>query len=580
MESVSMSESIGNENEVVEGGGDDEDASKTKVLIRTAWDPHSDFLKGKTWEKQAKFVVATARALTSDYGVLSLAMSVVLWCIIRDFEGACARGVEMLGMRRGSYGATPMLAHLPLTAAGFVLSRKHQSHSHSIFDVNPSLSTPYISVNVKARLHIAHSPLSQAISEVAQNNRIVSAYGWTWVTRRRMFLVAVLLRNPFAKSGPRERGGAWKIHIGSGATYSFALHIAPTTHQMSLYHSSLPILPIHAFLPTPFSAVAVPSPPNTLPLYTPSSATYPPADPPEYIHGYAGLLHLHLPSSFAGCGRERLAGRGGGDIKYRREAGGASGGEGLVRWTYGYGVGAGGLCGQEGTSGALFAVTLTMQYEGGAAGSPLALVSAEDVGGLKVYVDLAFGTALLIFRIGRATSLCSFVDPAISIPHHRCQAGSRLALLPAFCVKRQVGYTVVSSSGSGPGPNDWVSFKAWRNILVSDAGSPRSAEPYRNRVDLGVGVHPSTSSPSSSDSYATSSALTTCGFSSGGGNYSTYNLNAPSTNSLGSEEDAGGEGAFRSLTDLKRGSLRVLALGTGCGCRRRVGRRLRDEAEV
>ncbi|KAK7018130.1 F-box domain-containing protein [Favolaschia claudopus] len=129
------------------------------------------------------------------------------------------------------------------------------------------------------------------------------------------------------------------------------------------------------------------------------------------------------------------------------------------------------------------------------------------------------------------------------------------------------GSTWASSSSSGTGPNDWASSKAWRNVLAGGAGSPRYAESYRKRMDLGVGVHPSTSSLSSSYSSSTSSAPTTYGFSggggSGGGNHSTYNLSAPSTSSLGSGEDAGG--AFRSLTDLKWGEFESLGFGSGVG---------------
>jgi hypothetical protein len=68
-------------------------------------------------------------------------------------------------------------------------------------------------------------------------------------------------------------------------------------------------------------------------------------------------------------------------------------------------------------------------------------------------------------------------------------------------------------------------------------------------MDLGVGVHPSTSSLSSP---------------SGGTEYggSTYNLSAPSTTSLGSGEDGG---AFRSLTDLKWGEFESLGFGSGGG---------------
>ncbi|KAJ7016606.1 hypothetical protein C8F04DRAFT_1019007 [Mycena alexandri] len=120
------------------------------------------------------------------------------------------------------------------------------------------------------------------------------------------------------------------------------------------------------------------------------------------------------------------------------------------------------------------------------------------------------------------------------------------------------GSSWASGSGSGGGPaNDWAASKAWRAIIAGGAGAPRYAESYRKRMDLGVGVHPSTSSLAST--YASS---TTTHSSNYGSSPSAYNLSAPSTSSLSSED---GAGAFRSLTDLKWGEFESLGFGSNGG---------------
>ncbi|KAK7014319.1 hypothetical protein R3P38DRAFT_3574488 [Favolaschia claudopus] len=404
--------------------------------------------------------------------------------------------------------------------------RRRYVASDDMFPPNPWISTPYIYVNSKARFHIAHSPPSQANSEVAQNQRIVLLTIALHRNLRAVFFDATTLQlctvtislvvahggrdlhlgypvlprfaASEARSQNRGRGNVrWSaidtiahllhsaLRLGPASLPFFAFidqlgkymlgaepliplrSISLTLHTKS-FSTTLhcPILPIHTFLSTPFSAVAVPSPRNTLSLCTPSIAASPPADSPGYVNGYAGLLHLHLLSSFFAGWEGEVSRAGGGDNKYPREAGG-----------------------------------------GRVAGSPLELVWAEDARGVKGF---------------------QVVYPAISIPIITVvKPGSCLALLHAFCGKRRLVYTpkpLASSTSAAtfPAPPE-------RNILASDTGSPRYAGTYRNRVDLGVGVHPSTSSPSSSYFYATWSAPTTCGFGSGGANYSTYNLSTPST---------------------------------------------------
>ncbi|KAK6988016.1 hypothetical protein R3P38DRAFT_3229543 [Favolaschia claudopus] len=135
----------------------------------------------------------------------------------------------------------------------------------------------------------------------------------------------VPLWSPFANLDSRERGG-------SGALVVLLRFEFFTFIELSAPHvgsASSPQLqhPVHTFLSDLLWAVAVPSRPHTLSLCTPALATSPPADSPGYVYGYAGLLLLRSPKPFlAECQRERLAGRGGGDIKYCRGTGGASGG--------------------------------------------------------------------------------------------------------------------------------------------------------------------------------------------------------------------------------------------------------------
>ncbi|KAJ7149733.1 hypothetical protein C8R46DRAFT_915583 [Mycena filopes] len=111
------------------------------------------------------------------------------------------------------------------------------------------------------------------------------------------------------------------------------------------------------------------------------------------------------------------------------------------------------------------------------------------------------------------------------------------------------GSSWASGSASAGAPNEWAASKAWRSIVAGGAGAPRYAESYRKRMDLGVGVHPSTSSLAS----------TTTTSSNYGSSPSAYNLSAPSTTSL-SSEDSGG--AFRSLTDMKWGEFESLGFGS------------------
>ncbi|KAJ7612952.1 hypothetical protein DFH06DRAFT_1109345 [Mycena polygramma] len=119
------------------------------------------------------------------------------------------------------------------------------------------------------------------------------------------------------------------------------------------------------------------------------------------------------------------------------------------------------------------------------------------------------------------------------------------------------GSSWAGGGSSASGQNDWAASKAWRAIIAGGAGSPRYAESYRKRLDLGVGVHPSTSSLASnySSSSSTSTAPTTYGLAA-----SSSANPAPSTTSL-SSEDSGG--AFRSLTDLKWGEFESLGFGGG-----------------
>ncbi|KAJ7076969.1 hypothetical protein B0H15DRAFT_862667 [Mycena belliarum] len=109
------------------------------------------------------------------------------------------------------------------------------------------------------------------------------------------------------------------------------------------------------------------------------------------------------------------------------------------------------------------------------------------------------------------------------------------------------------SSWASGAPNDWANSKAWRAIIAGGAGAPRYTETYRKRMDLGVGVHPSTSSLQSSLSA-----------SSGTGSYfsspSSYNLASGSSTSLSDDGSA-----FRSLTDMKWGEFESLGFGSSGG---------------
>ncbi|KAJ6603623.1 hypothetical protein DFH09DRAFT_1301403 [Mycena vulgaris] len=70
-------------------------------------------------------------------------------------------------------------------------------------------------------------------------------------------------------------------------------------------------------------------------------------------------------------------------------------------------------------------------------------------------------------------------------------------------------FTALTHS-AGP-PNEWAASKAWRAIIAGGAGAPWYTETYRKRMDLGVGIHPWTTSlsASSGSGYTSSpSALT------------------------------------------------------------------------
>ncbi|KAJ6527991.1 hypothetical protein DFH09DRAFT_161797 [Mycena vulgaris] len=58
------------------------------------------------------------------------------------------------------------------------------------------------------------------------------------------------------------------------------------------------------------------------------------------------------------------------------------------------------------------------------------------------------------------------------------------------------GGSAWASGRSGP-PNEWAASKAWRAIIAGGAGAPWYTETYRKRMDLGVGIHPWTTSFSS-----------------------------------------------------------------------------------
>ncbi|KAJ7196677.1 hypothetical protein GGX14DRAFT_526692 [Mycena pura] len=107
-------------------------------------------------------------------------------------------------------------------------------------------------------------------------------------------------------------------------------------------------------------------------------------------------------------------------------------------------------------------------------------------------------------------------------------------------VKTGSAWAEAAGAGAASGSNDWGASKAWRSILAGGAGAPRYTEPYRKRMDFGLGVQPSTASLNSSISSATSSPFGP--------------LTSPSTTSLASDET----GAFRSLTDLQWGAFESL----------------------
>ncbi|KAJ7079916.1 hypothetical protein C8R43DRAFT_1083182 [Mycena crocata] len=130
------------------------------------------------------------------------------------------------------------------------------------------------------------------------------------------------------------------------------------------------------------------------------------------------------------------------------------------------------------------------------------------------------------------------------------------------------GSAWAGTGGSGPA-NEWAASKAWRAILAGGAGAPRYSESFRKRMDLGVGVQPSTSSLASSSTSASSHTnSSSSGYNTTSSAYnslsstspSSFNLTSPSTTSLG--EDAG---AFRSLTDMKWGEFESLGFGSGGG---------------
>ncbi|KAJ7051535.1 hypothetical protein C8F01DRAFT_1174871 [Mycena amicta] len=99
--------------------------------------------------------------------------------------------------------------------------------------------------------------------------------------------------------------------------------------------------------------------------------------------------------------------------------------------------------------------------------------------------------------------------------------------------------------------SEWSASRAWRTILAGGAGAPRYTDAYRKRMDFGVGVHPSTSSLSSSTSSATP--------------FSSHSLTSPSSTSLASTTESAAPGAFRSLTDLQWGAFESLGFGHGSG---------------
>ncbi|KAF7291451.1 F-box domain-containing protein [Mycena indigotica] len=110
------------------------------------------------------------------------------------------------------------------------------------------------------------------------------------------------------------------------------------------------------------------------------------------------------------------------------------------------------------------------------------------------------------------------------------------------------------AESTGGTPNAWAASRAWRTIVAGGAGAPRYTDSYRKRMDFGVGVHPSTTSLSSSTSSSLPGLSPPTPYSS---------LTSPSSTSLASTESA--PGAFRSLTDLQWGAFESLGFGHGTG---------------
>nr|GAT57935.1 predicted protein [Mycena chlorophos] len=123
------------------------------------------------------------------------------------------------------------------------------------------------------------------------------------------------------------------------------------------------------------------------------------------------------------------------------------------------------------------------------------------------------------------------------------------------------GSSWAESGGSGT-TNDWSASRAWRTILAGGAGAPRYTDAYRKRMDMPVGVHPSTTSLSSSTSSASSTPFSSLSAST---NTNSGSLTSPSSVSLVSTTESTAPGAFRSLTDLQWGAFESLGFEHGSG---------------
>ncbi|KAJ7763823.1 hypothetical protein B0H16DRAFT_1801200 [Mycena metata] len=126
----------------------------------------------------------------------------------------------------------------------------------------------------------------------------------------------------------------------------------------------------------------------------------------------------------------------------------------------------------------------------------------------------------------------------------RSETMCKMLLLRWTAMVVWVVYDDERSGDGGRGPTkEWAASKAWRAIIAGGAGAPRYAKSSRKRLDLGAGVHTSTSSESLASSY---SFFSTTHSSNYGSSLSAYNLSAPSTTSRSSEDGVGASLGFGS----------------------------------